>query len=149
MKAYSDLVIGLASDHGGFALKQKIQLFLEDNGAKVVDFGCDSEESCDYPDYGHAMAEAVSIGKCDMGVAICSTGNGITMTCNKHHGIRAALCWDTPIAELARKHNNANILGLPGKYLTVPKALEIVNTFFSTDFEGGRHQRRVEKIHLH
>lgn len=149
MKAYSELTIGLASDHGGFALKQKVQLFLEDSGAKVIDYGCCSEESCDYPDFGHKMAEAVSRGECNYGVAICSTGNGINMVCNKHHGIRAALCWDAPIAVLARQHNDANVLSLPGKYLSVPRALEIVNTFFSTDFEGGRHQRRVEKIHLH
>lgn len=149
MKPFSQLTIGLASDHGGFALKQKVQLFLEDSGAKVIDYGCDSEESCDYPDFGHKMAEAVSKGECDYGVGICSTGNGITMVCNKHHGIRAALCWDTPLAALARQHNNANILTMPGKYLSVPKALEVVRTFFSTDFEGGRHQRRVEKIHLH
>lgn len=154
MKAYSQMTIGLASDHGGFNLKQKVQLFLEDSGAKVIDYGCYSAESCDYPDFGHKMAEAVSSGECDYGVAICSTGNGINMVCNKHHGIRAAVCWDTPLAVLAREHNNANVLSMPGSYLSVPKALEVVNTFFTTNFagdqpEGERHKRRVEKIHLH
>lgn len=146
MKSYSEMTIALASDHGGFALKEKVQLFLEDNGAHVKDCGCYSEDSCDYPDFAHKLAEAVASGECDFGVAICSTGNGITMTCNKHKGIRAALCWEPKLAELARAHNNANVLGLPGKILTVPTTLETVNKFFSTDFEGGRHERRVEKI---
>lgn len=148
MKPYSELKIALASDHGGWSLKQKVQLFLEDNGALVKDFGCYSEESCDYPDYAHLLADAVAKGECDYGVAICSTGNGITMTANKHKGIRAALCWDPKLAELARAHNDANVLGMPGKILSVPVALETVNKFFSTDFEGGRHERRVEKIEI-
>lgn len=148
MTAYSDLRIALCSDHGGFELKEKVQLFLEDNGAHVHDFGCYSQESCDYPDFAHQMAEAVAKGDYQFGIAICSTGNGITMCCNKHQGIRAALCWEPKLAELARQHNNANILGLPGKFISAPTALEIVNTFFSTDFEGGRHERRVQKIDL-
>lgn len=149
MKPYSQMTIGLASDHGGFALKQKVQLFLESKGAKVTDYGCYSEESCDYPDFAHKMADAVEKGDCELGVAICSTGNGINITCNKHQAIRAALCWDTPLAVLARQHNNANVLSMPGKYVSVEKAMEIVDAFFTTDFEGGRHQRRVEKINLH
>lgn len=148
MKPFSELTIALASDHAGFGLKQAIQLFLEDNGAKVKDFGCFSTESCDYPDYAHPMAEAVEKGEYEFGIAICSTGNGITMTCNKHQGIRAALCWDTKLAELARQHNNANVLGLPASFIRVDKALDIVRAFFQSDFEGGRHERRINKIAL-
>lgn len=146
MKNFSEMTIALASDHAGFGLKQSIQLFLEDNGAKVKDFGCFSNESCDYADFAHPMAEAVEKGEYEFGIAICSTGNGITMTCNKHQGIRAALCWDTKLAELARQHNNANVLGLPANFISAVKALDIVRTFFQTDFEGGRHERRVNKI---
>ena len=146
MKPFSEMTIALASDHAGFGLKQSIQLFLEDNGAKVKDFGCYSTESCDYADFAHPMAAAVENGEYEFGIAICSTGNGITMTCNKHQGIRAALCWDTKLAELARQHNNANILGLPANFISAVMALDIVRTFFQTDFEGGRHERRVNKI---
>lgn len=148
MKPYSEMKIAIASDHGGWALKQKVQLFLEDNGAQVHDFGCYSEESCDYPDFAHLLGYAVARGEYEYGVVICSTGNGITITANKHTGVRAALCWEPQIAELARKHNNANVLGMPGKFLSVPTALQIVDKFFSTDFEGGRHERRVSKIEL-
>ena len=146
MKPFSEMTIALASDHAGFGLKQAIQLFLEDNGAKVKDFGCYDTESCDYPDFAHPMAAAVEKGEYEFGIAICSTGNGITMTCNKHQGIRAALCWDTKLAEFARLHNNANVLGLPASFIRVDKALDIVRVFFQTDFEGGRHERRVNKI---
>ena len=148
MKNFSEMTIALASDHAGFALKQQVQLFLEDNGAKVKDFGCYSNESCDYADFAHPMAAAVEKGEYEFGIAICSTGNGITMTCNKHQGIRAALCWDTKLAELARQHNNANILGLPANFISAVMALDIVRTFFQTDFEGGRHERRINKIPL-
>ena len=113
MKPFSEMTIALASDHAGFALKQQVQLFLEDNGARVKDFGCSSTESCDYPDFAHPLAEAVERGEYEFGIIICSTGNGICMSANKHQGIRAALCWDTKLAELARQHNNANVLGLP------------------------------------
>ena len=149
MKPFSELTIALASDHAGFALKNQVRLFLEDNGAKVQDFGCYSDESCDYPDYAHPLAEAVEKGEYEFGIVICSTGNGITMTANKHQGVRAALCWENKLAELARAHNNANVLGLPANFISAPKALDIVRTFFQTDFEGGRHERRVNKIALH
>ena len=142
------MTIALASDHAGFNLKQAIQLFLEDNGAKVKDFGCYNDESCDYPDYAHPMAAAVEKGEYEFGIAICSTGNGICMTCNKHQGIRAALCWDPKLAAFARQHNNANVLCLPANYIRVDQALDIVRVFFQTDFEGGRHERRVNKIAL-
>lgn len=146
MKPFSELTIALASDHAGFALKNQVRLFLEDNGAKVQDFGCYSDESCDYPDYAHPLAEAVEKGEYEFGIVICSTGNGICMTANKHQGIRAALCWEKRLAQLARQHNNANVLGLPANFITVPQALDIVATFFQTDFDGGRHERRVNKI---
>ena len=146
MLPYNELHIALASDHAGYALKQKVRRFLEEKGAQVHDFGCYSTESCDYPDYAHPLAAAVENGEYTFGVVICSTGNGICMTANKHQGIRAALCWDIPLASLARRHNNANVLGLPANYITEPLALEVVDTFFTTDFEGGRHERRVNKI---
>lgn len=146
MKPFSELTIALASDHAGFELKNQVRLFLEDNGAKVHDFGCFSDESCDYPDYAHPLAEAVEKGEYEFGIVICSTGNGICMTANKHQGVRAALCWEKRLAQLARQHNNANVLGLPANFITVPQALDIVATFFQTDFEGGRHERRVNKI---
>lgn len=143
---YSKLRIALASDHAGYALKQTIARYLLEKGAFVNDMGCHSAESCDYPDYAHPLATAVENGLYDYGIAICSTGNGITMTCNHHAGIRAALCWDTPLADLARRHNNANILGLSANYTTPEKAIEIVDTFLKTGFEGGRHERRINKI---
>ena len=146
MKPFSELTIALASDHAGFALKNQVRLFLEDNGAKVQDFGCYSDASCDYPDYAHPLAEAVEKGEYEFGIVICSTGNGICMTANKHQGIRAALCWEKRLAQLARQHNNANVLGLPANFITVPQALDIVATFFQADFEGGRHERRVNEI---
>ena len=146
MKPLNELTIAMANDHAGYELKNTLRQYLEGEGALVKDFGCYSKESCDYPDFAHPMAAAVEKGEADFGIAICSTGNGITMTANKHQGIRAALCWDTRLAELARQHNNANVLGLPANFITPDKALEIVKTFFSTDFEGGRHERRVNKI---
>jgi ribose 5-phosphate isomerase B len=149
MKNLSEMNLALASDHAGFALKQKVIAWLEAQGAKTHDFGCYNTDSCDYPDFAHPLAEAVEKGQFDFGIVICSTGNGICITANKHQGIRAALCWDTPLAELARQHNNANVLGLPANFISSVMALDIVRTFFQTDFEGGRHERRVSKIALH
>lgn len=148
MTPISQLSIALASDHAGYALKQVVIRHLEAQGATVKDFGCYSTESCDYPDYAHPLAAAVEKGEYAYGITICSTGNGICMTANKHQGIRAALCWDVRIAELARQHNNANVLGLPANFVSEELALRMVDTFFSTDFEGGRHERRVNKIAL-
>ena len=146
MKAYKDLKIALASDHAGYNLKQSVIRFLQEKGASVRDFGCYSAESCDYPDFAHPMAAAVENGEYDFGITICSTGNGICMTANKHQGVRAALCWEVRLAELARQHNNANVLGLPANFISEELALRMVDTFFTTDFEGGRHERRVNKI---
>lgn len=143
---HANLSIALASDHAGYALKQSVISYLTAHGAQVHDFGCYSTESCDYPDFSHALASAVERGEYMFGVVICSTGNGITMTANHHQGIRAALCWQVRVAELARQHNNANVLGLPANFISESLALEIVEAFFSTDFEGGRHERRVSKI---
>ena len=148
MKALSEMKIALASDHAGYALKQDVMAFLREKGAELKDFGCFSTESCDYPDFAHPMADAVENGELDYGITICSTGNGICITANKHQGIRAALCWDVPLAEYARLHNNANVLGLPANYISKEKALACVEKFFTTDFEGGRHERRVNKIPL-
>lgn len=146
MKPLNQMRLALASDHAGFALKQSVMHYLQQKGVSMHDFGCYSTESCDYPDYAHPMAAAVEQGEYDFGIAICSTGNGITMTCNHHQGIRAALCWDVPLADFARRHNNANILGLPANYVSEQQALAILDKFFSTDFEGGRHERRIGKI---
>ena len=139
------LTIAMASDHAGYNLKQDVRAWLENHGAQVKDYGCYSTESCDYPDFAHPLAEAVEKGEQPLGIVICSTGNGICMTANKHQGIRAALCWDVPLAQLARQHNNANVLGMPANFISRDKALEIVEAFFATDFEGGRHERRVTK----
>lgn len=146
MKNLNEMHIGLASDHAGYGLKQEVIAYLESQGATVHDYGCYSTESCDYPDFAHALATAMEQGKHEYGIVICSTGNGICITANKHQSIRAALCWDTPLAELARQHNNANILGLPANFISKEKAIECVKVFFGTDFEGGRHERRVSKI---
>ena len=146
MKPLSEFRIALASDHAGYNLKQKVAAYLKEQGAAVTDYGCYSTESCDYPDFAHPLAVAIEDGECDYGIAICSTGNGICMTANKHNGIRAALCWDVPLARLAREHNNANVLGLPANFVSESLAIKMVETFFSTDFEGGRHERRVNKI---
>jgi ribose 5-phosphate isomerase B len=138
--------IGIASDHAGYNLRQEVIAWLKEQGATVTDYGCPSVESCDYPDFAHPMAASVEEGVNDMGIAICSTGNGICMTANHHQGIRAALCWDEPLARLARQHNNANVLCLPASFVSVEKALQIVEVFFASEFEGGRHERRVNKI---
>lgn len=148
MKSLSELKIAMANDHAGYELKLKIKAWLEEQGAAVTDHGCHSTESCDYPDFAHPCAAQVESGEADFGVIICGTGNGISMTANKHQGVRAALCWDTPLAELARQHNNANVLGLPARFISEEKAMEVVKAFFATDFEGGRHERRVNKIAL-
>lgn len=138
--------IALASDHAGFELKAIVEGYLEARGVAYKDFGTDSAESCDYPDFAHPAALAVESGDCSMGIAMCGTGNGIAMTLNKHQGIRAALCWNKEIAALARQHNDANVLVMPARFIDAMTALAIVDTFLDTPFEGGRHQRRIDKI---
>ena len=138
--------IALASDHAGFELKAIVEGYLEARGVAYKDFGTDSAESCDYPDFAHPAALAVESGECSMGIAMCGTGNGIAMTLNKHQGIRAALCWNKEIAALARQHNDANVLVMPARFIDAVTALAIVDTFLDTSFEGGRHQRRVDML---
>lgn len=138
--------IGLCSDHAGFPLKQHVKQWLESKGWTYKDFGTYTEESCDYPDYAHPLAEAIERGECDPGIAICGSGQGISITLNKHQGIRCALCWEPELAALSRKHNDANVLAMPGRFISNEQADAIMEAFFSTDFEGGRHLRRVQKI---
>ena len=140
--------IGICCDHAGFALKQYVQQWLEAQGLEYKDFGTYSPESVDYPDFAHELAGAIEAGECAKGIAICGSGNGISMTLNKHQSIRAALCWNSDIAELARQHNDANVLVMPGRFVTNTEADLIMKKFFKPPFEGGRHQRRVEKIAL-
>ncbi len=144
----NNAIIGLASDHAGYELKEYIKGVLTEKGIRFKDFGCHSTESVDYPDYAHPLAKAVESGECAKGIAICGSGNGISMALNKHQGIRAALCWTPELASLARKHNDANVLSMPGRFITKEMGKEITETFLTTDFEGGRHQRRIDKIPL-
>jgi len=140
------LKIAVASDHAGFERKQAVLKFLQEQGIEFKDFGAFSTESSDYPDFAHPLANAVSLGEFDKGITLCGSGNGINMTANKHQGIRSAICWLPEIAKLARLHNDANICALPARYITDDEAVEIVKTFLSTDFEGGRHIARINKI---
>ena len=138
--------IAIASDHAGFKMKLHITNYLEKKGYDVCDYGTNSEESVDYPDFGHPLAEAVDNGTCSVGISLCGSGNGINMVTNKHQGIRGALCWNREISILARKHNDANICSIPARFLDMELAEEIVDLFLTTEYEGGRHQRRIEKI---
>jgi ribose 5-phosphate isomerase B len=139
-------IIPIGADHAGFELKEVVKTYLKVKGYSFKDFGCNSNESVDYPDFAHPVASMVEENVSTLGILICGSGNGINMTANKHQGVRSALCWLPEIAELARLHNNANILVLPARFLTTEEAFKIVDAFFSTDFEGGRHQNRVDKI---
>jgi len=138
--------IVIASDHAGVDYKARLISYLEYNGFIVSDFGPETEDSVDYPDYAHKVAKEVSEGKVDFGVLLCGSGNGINMSANKHKEIRSALCWKKEIAVLARLHNDANILTLPARFISYEQAQEITNIFLTTEFEGGRHQKRVNKI---
>jgi ribose 5-phosphate isomerase B len=138
--------IAICSDHAGYELKGIVEGYLLSQGIECEDFGTNSAESCDYADFAHPCALAVEEGRDYPGIGICGSGNGIGMTLNKHQGIRAALCWSVEIARLARQHNNANVLVLPARFIEPTLALEIVDTFLNTEFEGGRHQRRIEKM---
>jgi ribose 5-phosphate isomerase B len=136
----------LASDHAGYELKEYVKQWLDAKGYPYKDFGTHSTASCDYPDFAHPLALAVESGECYPGVAVCGSGEGISMTLNKHQGIRAALSWIPEIAHLARQHNNANVLVMPGRFIDHEMADKILNEFFTTDFEGGRHQNRIDKM---
>ncbi len=138
--------IGIGGDHAGFEYKQKVKSLLEEKGYEVKDFGPNSEASVDYPDFVHPLASAVASNEVDFGIAICGSGNGVCMTVNKHQDVRGALVWNNELSALARQHNNANIVCIPARFIDFSLAMEIVNTFLTTDFEGGRHQNRVDKI---
>ena len=140
--------IGLACDHAGFEFKEKLKEYLSSNQHEIKDFGCNSLESVDYPDFAHQLAQSIEKNENKIGIQFCGTGNGINMSANKHQGIRAALCWNTHIAEQARLHNDANILTMPARHLSWDEIKNIVDTFLSTSFEGGRHERRVNKIKI-
>ena len=139
-------MIAIGSDHGGYALKQVIISHLADRGVEFRDFGTYSEESCDYPEYGEAVGRAVASGECELGIAVCGTGIGISIAANKVHGVRAAACSDCYTAEMCRRHNDANVLALGGRVIGPGLALKIVDIFLSTGFDGGRHARRLGKL---
>ena len=138
--------VGMASDHAGFQMKEYLKSLLHDKGYEVVDFGAYSSDSMDYPDTAHPLARAVENKEVDFGIAMCGSGNGISMTLNKHQGIRAALCWTPELGALAKQHNNANILSLPARFITEEMARDIVKAYITAEIEGGRHQRRIDKI---
>lgn len=138
--------IAIGADHAGVEYKEKIVRYLTGKGFEIQDFGTFSTDSVDFPDFAHPTAEAVETGKADYGILLCGSGQGVNMTANKHQGVRSALCWNTDIARLTRQHNNANIIALPARFVAYEYAVEMIETFLNTEFEGGRHERRVEKI---
>lgn len=138
--------VGIASDHAGYEMKEFVVGYLQAKGFEVYDFGTHSPESVDYADFGHPLAEAVEQGEVDCGVGLCGSGEGISMTLNKHQGIRAGLCWLPEIAHLIRQHNNANVVVLPARFISNDEAVAILDEYFSTEFEGGRHEARIAKI---
>ena len=140
--------IAIGGDHAGFEYKQAIKTYLEKLGHTVEDFGPFSDDSCDYPDIAHPLAMSVESKKNELGIGICGSGNGINMTLNKHQEIRSALCWEVELARLARQHNNANVLALPSRFISIELAKKCVEAFVNEEFEGGRHERRVNKIKL-
>lgn len=141
-----DKKIGLASDHAGFEMKQLVKEILSEQGYEIVDFGCYTPERADYPDYGHKLGKAIDEGELTRGIALCGSGNGISMALNKHAKVRAALSWTEEIARLGRAHNDANVLTIPARFISDEECRKIVNAFLHTDFEGGRHVARVCKI---
>lgn len=138
--------VSIGSDHAGFDLKSELIKYLGSKGAQVIDKGCYSNDRADYPDHGHAVANSVSTGESNFGIVICGSGNGINMSVNKHKGIRSALCWMPEIATLAKQHNNANVIALPARYLNTEEAIACLDAFMNAEFEGGRHQGRIDKI---
>jgi ribose 5-phosphate isomerase B len=138
--------LSIGADHAGFELKEQLKSFLQSKNYLVEDFGTHSPDSMDYPDVAHPLAISVEDHSADLGILICGSANGVAMAANKHQGIRAAICWNSELAALARQHNNANVLCLPARFISADEATDIVNTFLETAFEGGRHQRRVDKV---
>ena len=140
--------IAFASDHAGYGLKLVLKKYLAEKGYEMIDYGTDSEESCDYPDFAHALGEAIDNGELERGLGLCGSGEGISMTLNKHQSVRAALCWIPEIAKLSRQHNNSNVLCMPARFITNDEALAMLDIWLETEFEGGRHQRRLDKMPL-
>lgn len=140
--------IALTADHAGFNKKEKIKKYLIESGYEVRDFGCFSDESCDYPDFAHPAARAIESGEMDIGFSVCGSGNGMIITLNKYQGIRSTLCWNEEISRLARAHNDANVCSLPARFINDAEAMLIIKTFLKTEFDGGRHKRRIDKIPL-
>jgi len=138
--------IAIGNDHAGTAYKHAIVELLNSMNIEVINYGTDQSESVDYADFVHPVSKDVAAGTADLGIIICGSGNGACMTANKHQKVRAALCWTTEIVKLAKEHNDANVLGIPARYVSLPQALDMVTTFINTSFEGGRHQNRIEKI---
>ncbi|KPM30917.1 Ribose 5-phosphate isomerase B [Croceitalea dokdonensis DOKDO 023] len=138
--------IAIGNDHAGTDYKLAIVGMLKSKGITVINYGTDGTDSVDYPDFAHPVAADVASGKVDLGIVVCGSGNGANMTTNKHQLVRSALCWNKEITALARQHNDANVLSLPARFIALPQALEMVDTFLNTPFEGGRHERRIEKI---
>lgn len=139
-------IIGLASDHAGYEMKEFIRIDLDKREIPYIDYGTYTTESVNYAEYGHKLAKAIEQGEVQLGIAVCGSGNGINMTLNKHAAIRSALCWDEEITRLARQHNNANVLALPGRFLSMDIVQKMVAVFLNTPFEGGRHEARIETI---
>jgi ribose 5-phosphate isomerase B len=138
--------IAIGSDHAGFDYKEHLRQKFTEQGFELTDFGAYSTDSADYPDFAHPVAQSVEDGKADFGILVCGSGNGVCITANKHKGVRAALCWNNDLAALARQHNNANVICIPARFVDMETAVSMAQTFLRTEFEGGRHQRRVEKI---
>ncbi len=138
--------IGIACDHAGYEMKEFLVGYLASKGYEVLDFGTDAPDSVDYPDFAHQLGEAIDNGELEQGVGLCGSGEGMAMTLNKHQSVRAGLCWDNEIASLIRQHNNANVIVFPARFISNDEATKMLDTFLSTEFEGGRHERRVAKI---
>mgnify|MGYP001088329157 FL=1 len=146
MKNLEGQVIALASDHAGFDKKQVIIKYFREKGIQYKDLGCYSPESCDYPDFAHAIGNAIESGEYEIGITFCGSGQGISITANKHKNVRSALCWNAEIGALAKQHNDANICSIPGRFVTDEEAIDIVEAYLNAEFEGGRHARRIAKI---
>ncbi len=142
----NNIKLAVGSDHAGFDLKKDLLVYLSEKGYTVEDMGPNSADSVDYPDFAHKVASSVETKTCDLGILICGSGNGVCITANKHHGVRAALAWEPELASLARQHNNANVICLPARFVSQEKAFQIVDAYLDSAFEGGRHENRVNKI---
>ena len=143
------LPVAIGSDHAGFTYKSKLVQWLKEQGLEVIDMGVNQNSSVDYPDYAHPVSEIVEKKEAAFGILICGSANGVCMTANKHAGIRAALCWQTDVAKITRQHNDANIIGIPARFVAFEYAVQMVEVFMETEFEGGRHQLRIDKISCH